>query len=423
MKRSLWILIVALFATVAMVGFSTSSSADEDSFHPAQKKAQPKHGAARIDSRSYRSSSGLHKIIISSDENAAIQQAREAGATEIADYGSYKLFVLNQPSLQALEEIRESEITDEAGLQSFKLQARGIGKLPAGNLQNALQFRDDFNVLLLRSGAIDTTEEAGFTGIGKELIDGVANQTPSPIKVQKNKGTGTRLRLLQFAGPVKQIWMDELRASGLEVIAYVPNNAYLVREDAKAADQLDSSMQRAQSRGEAFVQWMGDYKPEYKIHPNLVPLMTEGVEVQVAVQIAKTVDQSQAQDVRAVRKMASSIIADSYTVLNFTNLKISLPASRISELAVLPNVVNIERWSEPRLFDERASQIVAGELMSDGKEPKGSGYMSWLQARGFASRFDFAIDVTDTGVDRGSLLSANLHSDFKDISGQSRLIN
>jgi hypothetical protein len=422
MKRSLWILVVALFAAVVLAGVSASSSADEDSFRPAQKKAHPSHAAAKIDSRSYRSASGLHKIIIASDESAALQRAIEAGAVEISDYGSYKLFALKQPSLKALEEERESRTLLENGATSLRLFASDKHEATADNLQNALQIRDDFNVLLLRSGVIDTTEEEDFSGIDKALLSGTANQTAAPTTAQNARFKGSRLRLVQFAGPVKQAWMDELEAGGLEVIAYVPNNAYLVREDAKAADRLGLAMQNAQSRGEAFIQWEGDFKQDYKIHPKLIPLMTEDQEVKVAVQIAGTRDHGDAPDIRAVKKMASSIIADAYTVLNFTNLKITIPARRIAELAALANVVNIEAWSEPRLLDERASQIVAGELMNDGKEPKGSGYLNWLQARGLASRLDFAIDVTDTGVDRGSLLAANLHPDFRDSSGQSRLI-
>jgi hypothetical protein len=422
MKRSFWISMIALVAIVALLGSGASSSADEQPLRAAQKKAQAVHGAAKVNARSYRSASGLHKIIIPADEPGAIQQAREAGAVEISDYGSFKLFALNQQSLNSLEVHRESQNSKADKTVSLSFQTGAQGEPLAAIPHNDWQIRDDFNVLLLRSGVIDTTEEQEFSGIGRELLGGASDGNPAYPTTQKTRFTGSRLRLIQFAGPVKQVWLDELVAGGLEVIAYVPNNAYLVREDAKASESLDASMQKAQSRGEAFVQWQGDYLAAYKIHPKLVASMNEDKEVKIAVQIARTSDQSLPQEVGTVRKMASSIIADAYTVLNFTNLKITVPANRISELAALPNVVNIEGWSEPQLFDERASQIVAGELMNEGKEPKGSGYLNWLQSKGFSSRFDFAIEVTDTGVDRGSLLSANLHSDFKDASGQSRLI-
>ena len=51
--------------------------------------------------------------------------------------------------------------------------------------------------------------------------------------------------------------------------------------------------------------WQGDFKPEYKIHPALMTAMKEEGEVTVAVQFAKSRDRSEAQDLLAVRKIAS----------------------------------------------------------------------------------------------------------------------
>jgi hypothetical protein len=74
-------------------------------------------------------------------------------------------------------------------------------------------------------------------------------------------------RLVQFVGPIKKAWLHELEASGLELIAYVPNNGYLVRGDSGARAQLLSRNQIAESRGEGFVQWDGIFSEQQKIHP------------------------------------------------------------------------------------------------------------------------------------------------------------
>ncbi|MBI3652726.1 MAG: S8 family serine peptidase [Acidobacteria bacterium] len=418
MKRYFWFPVFALLLAVSVVGLHANTSADETALRPAQKQEWLVHAAGKVEARTYRSTSGLHKIIIPTDAVAALERAKAAGAIAIADYGSYQLFALNQASLTELEDRRDNGHQDGA----FALSSEGEGQLPADDFFAAAQIHDDFNVLLLRSGVIDTTEENNFFALGKAASAFTTNQNPSSTPTAKPDFKGSRLRLVQFVGPVKDAWLDELRAAGLELIAYVPNNAYLVRENAAAAEQLSAAIQQGQSRGTAFIQWEGEFKAEYKIHPQLLSSIAQEGEVTVAVQIANSRDRSAALDVRAVQKIASSILLDAYPVLNFTNVKIKVSAKRIAELAALANVVNIEGWSAPRLFDERASQIVAGELTSDGKEPKGAGYMSWLQSKGFSSRFDFAIDVSDTGVDRGSLLAANLHPDFKDAAGQSRLL-
>ena len=68
--------------------------------------------------------------------------------------------------------------------------------------------------------------------------------------------------------------------------------------------------------------------------------------------------------------------------------------------------------SSRQLRDERAAQIVAGNLI--GSVPSGPGYLDWLDAQGFpASTFDFAVDITDEGVDKGVLPPpAGSHPDF-----------
>ena len=62
----------------------------------------------------------------------------------------------------------------------------------------------------------------------------------------------------------------------------------------------------------------------------------------------------------------------------------------------------------PELHDERSAQIVAGNLT--GNAPSGPGYDAWLVTNGFGAPFDFAIDVTDWGLDRGS--PALVHPDL-----------
>ncbi len=422
MKRGLLLLSIALFAAISFTGVDAFSNADEDNTRASKKYAQNYHAAASVNTRAYRSPGGLHKITIDVNETAAIESAKKLGAVEISDYGSFKLFALHQDALEAFEAGREPLSLNEDGAKSISLQTKSEEQPTKGNEQNSAQIRDDYNVLLLRSGVIDTSDEVNFLGIGKALTTDSTNSSSAAAPVQKERFKGSRLRLIQFAGPVKQVWLEELQRVGLEIIAYVPNNAYLVRENTNSASRLDASIRAAQNDGVAFIQWQGDFKPEHKIHPALVTSMNEGGEVTVAVQFSKSIDKSDAEDVRAVKNIASSLLGDSYTVLNYTNLKISVDARSLAEIAALSNVVNIEAWSPPVLFDERASQIIAGELLSDGKEPRAPGYMAWLQARGFSSRFGFTVDVTDTGIDKGSILAANLHPDFKDAAGQSRIV-
>ncbi|HYV06736.1 MAG TPA: S8 family serine peptidase [Blastocatellia bacterium] len=371
----------------------------------ARLKSAARHGFGALTS-GYRSPSNLNKVLIQSDDGQALDRAATTGATELADYGSFKLFAMEQATAEGELEIQR--FGNPGAVDSVSESRSGF------------TIRDDFNVLLLRSGAIDTTSEdtpGNFIGLGRAAKSG----RPA-IALSQNAG-GSQLRLIQFIGPVKRAWLDRLRAAGLELIAYVPNNGYLVRGDARQTAQLS----RSAESDDSFVQWEGAFEAQHKIHPALVESInaSPAAEVTVAVQVARSSlrkDPGEESDIKSARRLASSVIGDAYEVSNFANLKMRIPASRVAQLAALPNVVNVEPWTAPQLFDERANQIVAANLSSDGKSASGPGYMTWLAEHGFTSQFGFAIDVTDTGLDRGSTAPDKLHSDFLNSQGQSRVV-
>lgn len=393
--------IIGLIAAGACISLpAVNASLESAGKGRAVIKSTITHRGGAILPRSYRSPGSVHKVVVLADSDG-LAQARSAGASELADYGSYRLFAMSDDVLRNAQE-------------------QGVPPMSA-NALSTLTVRDDLNVLLLRSGAIDTTAE---DAPGRLLGIGADHSTQSAIS--PDIGTQSGLRLIQLIGPVKRAWLQEVEASGVELIAYVPNNAYLIRGDSSSLGRLMMRNQAAVARGEGFIQWEGPFQSAHKIHPALATAMSEqSGETTVAVQLALSKRSRVARDnpeVKQVKRLSSSVLVDAYGILNFTNLRIKLPAARIADLAALPNVVNIEPWNPPQLFDERASQIVAGELNTDGTGPRGPGYLAWLAAHGFSSNFNFAIDVSDTGIDRGFTEPDKLHPDFLDSSKQSRVL-
>ncbi len=41
-------------------------------------------------------------------------------------------------------------------------------------------------------------------------------------------GAGKQMRLIQFAGPIRPEWYKALVDTGVRIVTYIPNNAYLV---------------------------------------------------------------------------------------------------------------------------------------------------------------------------------------------------
>lgn len=349
--------VALLFLSVAMIG---QMPAHTDS----EKKSQQK--PSLIDA-SYRSRNGFHKVIVQADEQELRDAIIAEGGKVIADY------------------------------ESFSLMKAPVASSDNESLQSAMsaRVRDDLNVILLRAGAFDTTESE------PQALAALGNAEPA----------GEQLYLVQMVGPVKDEWVEQLQANA-EILSYIPNNAYLVRANASAIEQMNSFKSDT-----GFVQWSGAFKPAYKISPDIA--LNSQDEITVVVQMAH--GQNSQPDVQRVTSMAaSSVIGEPVDVMNFTNVKMRVRPSQIADIARMSDVVWIEPWSEPVQFDERQGQIVAGNFT--GTTLTGPGYLSWLTSKGLSSEPDFIIDLADSGIDQGNLDPEVIHPDFLNQSGLSRVV-
>ncbi|MEE9490149.1 MAG: S8 family serine peptidase [Thermoplasmata archaeon] len=66
--------------------------------------------------------------------------------------------------------------------------------------------------------------------------------------------------LVQFHGPVKEAWKQDIERLGGRVLNYIPNDAFIVQLDAELLDDVRSLTE---------VQWLGVFQPAYKIRPAL----------------------------------------------------------------------------------------------------------------------------------------------------------
>jgi hypothetical protein len=88
---------------------------------------------------------------------------------------------------------------------------------------NRAEIRDDFNFIELNAGRLDTrTAEARASMAAAATF------------------AGKRLRLVQFASPIKPDWVEELKQCGAEIVSYLPQNAYLIYGDAEVTEAIRS---------------------------------------------------------------------------------------------------------------------------------------------------------------------------------------
>jgi hypothetical protein len=166
--------------------------------------------------------------------------------------------------------------------------------------------------------------------------------------------------------------LDSLKATGVEVLQYVPHQAFFVYGSGESI-----ALAATHSR----VRWVGEFRPEYKLSSVLseqIESLKNGRPVRESITgIQMTSKRSAIFDIAVFKRTdlgsASKRIAAIGGLVrneielseNFFNvIRAELPADSISAVADIPDVVRIDAWSRPVKEDERAAQIVAGNYTS-----------------------------------------------------------
>ncbi|HJZ67861.1 MAG TPA: S8 family serine peptidase, partial [Blastocatellia bacterium] len=267
------------------------------------------------------------------------------------------------------------------------------------------------SLLLLRRGVLDTDAR-----VDRDTSDA------DKLSFSAMSSTAKQLRIIQFGGAIKRAWVDLLRASNAEIVGYLPNNAYIIRGLSQELSRVAVLDARSNWDDERPVRWMGRLLATEKIAPAFSDEVLAGANpanLDVEIELIDSPESAAAID--AISRAASGVEQNFRKFLNFVVLSVTLPSSRLTEIAALEEVLFIgpaPKWS---LHDERGAQIVAGNLIADGTQPVGPGYMAWLASKGLTAQPDFVLDITDTGLDRGSVSPPQLHPDFLDAAGRSRV--
>jgi len=295
-----------------------------------------------------------HKLRVSDPATSAELKAQ--GAKLLADYGSFQLF----------------ETTASPTLATLK--------------QNQVESADETDFIELNAGHLDT-------------------RAPEVVALRKLAlpFAGKKLHLVQFIGPIKPEWREALEATGVSVVHYVPQNAYLVRGDNTAVAKMQAWAQTVD-----YLQWEGDYANDYKLHPRARTVDAAGNNIppKTDVYAIQLVDDAEANatTLALIDQLKLEPVRQEFRVLNYLNLVVRIAPENIAKISAQPEVVSIRPYTERKRRDERQGQIMAGNLT--GNVPSGAGYLAWLTSKGFTqAQFDasgFVVDVSDSGIDNGT---------------------
>jgi hypothetical protein len=259
-----------------------------------------------------------------------------------------------------------------------------------------------FQILLLTL-ASGSDAHGGIIELNAGFLDTRSHAARALADSAKAPGVEKRLYLLQFDRPMQDVWMQQLLATGVQVINAIPQNAYLVYGDGDTLNKI------AALENSIPVSWYG--------------LFPKGAKWQQAAANEQNTPDANIFEVQLVNDPVANaqtlaLIAQNqpthasvgtpqpihqrFELLQFVNLVTSFPAAQLDQLLARPDVISVRRASSIRFQDESQSMIMAGDLIG-GTEPNAGNYLDTLARWGFTqAQFDqsnLIVDVTDQGVD------------------------
>src|SRR5829696_4584363 len=209
-------------------------------------------------------------------------------------------------------------LVEAAGEDDRRLRAAGA------------QRRDDMREVATAAGEFDPETDRGSLA-GKR----------APVRDEV-------LALVQFVGPPKDAWIERLRATGARIVTYQAENAYVVHAGGEAVQRV--------------AELVGTDPAVRAVVPLGAADKLEGRASGTARYGVSTVSGAAGSDARATAAAAGPTAGAPASVGSLRTQYLELSPAEVDQLARDPAVVAIERAALPKLADERAAQIVAGNL-------------------------------------------------------------
>ena len=187
--------------------------------------------------------------------------------------------------------------------------------------------------------------------------------------------------LIQFAGPVRDEWKSQVKALGARLYGYVPDYGFITRMDGATVEKV---------RSLPFVRWVGPYHPVYRLAPSLAQQATQHAmgSTQYITVTVQTLPDADLEPLAAQVEAWGGDVQDRAANTLAGYLRATLPADRLTELAAQDQVLWVEPYFEPELYND----VGGGTIMRANEVHNGLGLYGSGQI----------VAVADTGLDVGT---------------------
>ena len=163
---------------------------------------------------------------------------------------------------------------------------------------------------------------------------------PDNLSIDRYYGAG--YYMIQFKGPIYESWTEDLKSSGIEILAYIPHYAFLV---------FANDEQIRDIKTKSFVNWVGLFQPAYKLQKDLFNAKGIG---RVTIQLFPNEDISNiAAQILRMGFDVNEII--DHTLCKTIDALINL--EQVNLIASIPGVLWIQLWSEPSLCNNNCQWV------------------------------------------------------------------
>ncbi len=205
--------------------------------------------------------------------------------------------------------------------------------------------------------------------------------------------------LIQFQGPIQKAWKEAVEQAGATLLDYIPDFTFIARMDGATREQV---------AGMPMVRWVGLYQPGYRIEPHLRTRLFGLLEMPAEPRdLRLSVFPDEEEYVRReVEALGGRIVEFSRNDLGAV-MRVQIDPFQAGTLAGINGVRWVDMLPEWKLYNEKSADIMDVRDVWDNHGLYGQGQI---------------VGVCDTGLDQGSTNPAQLHDDFEDGSGNSRVL-
>ncbi len=299
-----------------------------------------------------------------------------------------------------LPQSADAQLVQDYGLfKIYDMDATTAKQLKNGHIV------DDMNMLLFESFRFDTQK--------------------SSHKYQFNKNSiltsGDGVQMIQFVGPIKQSWLDQVENQGGQLIHYIANNGYLVWVNDQSRQALN-----VMAAEKEILQFSAPYTESFKLGNTLKQQLKQsyGADDTVNVNIQLVDSTYNTQSKALIESLAQSINMPWSKVMNFHSVRVTMKIADLQQLAELRDTYWINEYFEITLNDEVQNQILAADFLPGNVGPAMTGYADFLSGLGFPTTPSSypVVDVTDDGIGNGTALSGDpTFHEGGDLNNPSRL--